>query len=229
MSSSISEVLNQRLEGLIGKLPSTTNDASSQPFVLVLLAGGSLVENYVEILAELEILAEKHGMQIGISLTDERIADNNTWQELAKLAQELPPSSRLQFVRPASPELANVWHAAQLKVGLFGAGNDLHTAGILPFEQELFKRIFPENVDFTSYDVPKSHPNQTSPKRWTISPSGISKLDLAILVLGQGKEAVANFVENSFHLSGENTAHRQHEFPLLALKTAKNFELVQIN
>jgi 6-phosphogluconolactonase/glucosamine-6-phosphate isomerase/deaminase len=227
MSSSIVDVLSQRLHELVGKLPSTQNNGSSHPTILVLLAGGSLVQSYSEILAKLDSLAEKHGLEITISLTDERIAANNTWQDLEKFDQELNAGGKIRLVRPASPELDDAWRDTDLKVGLFGAGNDLHTAGILPFEREIFASIFPVGIDFTKYDVPTSHPNQTTSKRWTISPIGISKLDLALLVLGEGKQSVANFVEKNSRLSNVDIIDRQHEFPLLALRTAKNFELVQ--
>ncbi len=229
MSSSIADVINQRLEELVGKLPSTTNNTSSQPSILVLLAGGSLVESYSEILAKLERLAEKYRLEISISLTDERIATNNTWQELEKISIELSADSKIQLVRPASPELDNSWRDADLKIGVFGAGNDLHTAGILPFDPEIFVRIFPLGIDFTSYDVPTSHQNQTAAKRWTITPAGISKLDLALLALGQGKEAVVSFVERNFYNANEISSNQHHEYPLLTLRTAKNFELVSVS
>ncbi len=160
-----------------------------------------------------------------VSLTDERFGPightDSNWRQLNMAGFELPRAKLLPilggqdieattegFKRTLEQQLA----AANYRIGLFGIGNDGHTAGILP------NSLAASSAELAAcYDADPRSGSGASFTRITITPKGIARLDEAVAyATGEAKHPALNQLEQVLPLAQQ---------PAQALKTAKKFSV----
>lgn len=185
---------------------------------LILLSGGSVIELYRESITSLKNLDLSH---ITLGMVDERYGqvnheDNNFYQieklGFWKLINDNGGSiishkmgvGLLASADKYEEDLKNILQKAELTVGVFGIGVDGHTAGIIPFKDEVrFKDVFCKNNLVIGFEMYKegNFPVVDNPykQRITVSPYFIKNNIDEILVYAVGKnkkEVVAKMFEN---------------------------------
>lgn len=156
--------------------------------VLWLTSGGSAIDISTQIAKS---LAEVDCSNLYISLVDERYGEighsNENWQQLLnsgfnikKATLHRPLSSDSQ---KKTTENYNQWMVEQLKLsnfslGLFGIGNDGHTAGLKPHSDVISSQASIASYSWSDYE------------RITMTPKSITKLDIAVAqAFGRDKDS----------------------------------------
>ncbi|MEK7113269.1 MAG: 6-phosphogluconolactonase [Patescibacteria group bacterium] len=167
--------------------------------VLLFLTGGSSVPVGVEVLRILNI-SKTVLDNLTVTLTDERYGDvghaDSNWHKLLEKGVDFSKIKTITVLRGEDFEntvgnfardLERVLVNADFKIGLFGIGKDMHTAGILPGSASA------QSLDFVcGY-------NTAQFSRITITPKAIAMLDEAVVCLrGEEKREVVE------HLRKEN-------------------------
>jgi len=171
---------------------SILNQLKSSKRVLFFVAGGSSIDVAVQVA---KILKEHPHKNLTVTLTDERYGPidhfNSNYFQLMEKGFNLPQAKLIPILidddRNITTEKFNEildkeFKTAEYKIGLFGIGEDGHTAGILPGSEA----IRSENL-VCGYDTPMF-------SRITLTPKAIEKLDEAI-VWAQGEDKW-NMIEN---------------------------------
>lgn len=154
--------------------------------ILWLLSGGSSLDIAVRVSQNLK------GMYLGdltVSMTDERYGlpghKDENWQQLldaglslpgANLYRPLNGKSRINTTIDFNKWLESALDEAEYKIGIFGMGEDGHTAGISPGTKAVSSRELA--AEFTGHDF----------ERITITPTTVAQMDEAIIqISGQNK------------------------------------------
>lgn len=163
-------------------------DASS-PLIL-LLSGGSLIDVYRQVAANLPPHCDLHHVTVG--QVDERAVpikdpQSNQAQLISSGIVDAIMSRGGEFVPIVDPEdlhnsaqLINhqfgLWKSSAMKiVAVVGIGEDGHTAGVLPHnDPDVFASRFQSQEWYTAYTLPPSHPNPHK-VRITLTLTGLSK------------------------------------------------------
>ena len=153
--------------------------------ILWLMAGGSCIS--VEVLVA-KIISKHPHENLTVTLTDERFGrvghKDSNWQQLiekgyslpnAKLLPVLTGENRTKTVENFNTILQENLKKADYKIGLFGMGNDGHTAGILPRSEAVKASGFAFGYQTANFE------------RITITKQVIEKLDEVVGFM-QGKE-----------------------------------------
>jgi len=174
--------------------------------VLFFVTGGSSVVVGIEVVKILENRVEENLLKnLVVTLTDERYGEVNhkdsNWYQLvsrgfnlkgARLIHILICSDSETTLKAFNKVLTDELEKADYKIGLFGIGKDMHTAGILP------NTVAADSDDFAcGYDT-----SQFS--RITITPKTILKLNEAVVYLkGQEKKDVVKNLEKENDVKSE--------------------------
>jgi 6-phosphogluconolactonase/glucosamine-6-phosphate isomerase/deaminase len=147
--------------------------------VLWLLSGGSGIGVVLE---TAHILADTNLVNLSVTLSDERYGHightNENWQQLfdgglqlpgATLYRPLTDEDRIATTRKFSAWIQHQMSTADYSIGLFGIGNDGHTAGIKPHSSAINTTSWA--TEYTADDF----------ERVTITTHAISQLDEAII------------------------------------------------
>lgn len=164
--------------------------------VLLFLTGGSSVAVGSEI-SKMLAREDLSFDNLIITLTDERYGDvghrDSNWQQLldngfningAKIIPVLQDKDLENTVKAFSKNLSDIFKEADFKIGLFGIGKDMHTAGILPESEAVECRELA-----CGYDTPIF-------SRVTITKNVVDLLDEAVVFLqGENKKDVVKNLE----------------------------------
>lgn len=153
--------------------------------VLWLVAGGSSIPIAVEVS---KMLTKSRLSNLSVSLTDERYGPigykDSNWQQLLEAGFILQGAKLMPVLEGGNPEDTNLLYAgilaSQLKdcdfsIGLFGIGQDGHTAGILPGSPAVATKTLTACYDGKDF------------KRITTTLQTITKLN-EVVVFAVGKE-----------------------------------------
>jgi len=181
--------------------------------VLWLVSGGSAILLEVEIAKRI-----RNGAKLVVTLIDERFGPvghlDSNWQKLieagfnikeAKLLPVLVGHGIEQTAIDFEQILKNELNLAQYKLGIFGIGEDGHTAGILPGSQAIESTFLLCHYQSQTYH------------RITLTPSAIKMLDEAVLfAVGENKKLILEKFETDVSLE-EMPAQILKELPLLTI------------
>ncbi len=229
----------------------------SNASVLLLLSGGSAVGVYEEMMKLLPTLSASSYSKITVGLVDERYSADPNHEGSNTVAIE--KTGFFDFFRGHGARIETILHGKSMEeevsvyneaishqllaisIGIFGIGEDGHTAGIFPTAiKEEFTGLYEKNVilnsfqDLKTYEIPKQvrndgienfvvgHHEGIPPfaDRITITPSCISKLDYAFLV-AQGEKK-----KEPLEKLSKASLDDRYQIPAVILKQSKNLTIV---
>lgn len=192
--------------------------------VLWLLSGGSGLTIAVE--AATLLAGGEHLKNLIVSMTDERYgkvghADEN-WQQLldagfvltgAKKYRPLRDTDKQSTIDAFDSWIKKQFAAADFCIGVFGVGDDGHTAGIKP------------NTNATSAGGYTTHFKGADFERMTITYQAIHKLDEAVIqASGAGKQVVLQQLIDRSQPLATMPAQILHKVPLTTLYTDQQLQ-----
>lgn len=217
-TSKIDEAAEFIFSSIFGQLKSNKK-------VLFFLTGGSAIAVGAKVAELLRNISDKNLIKnLTISLTDERYGPlghkDSNWRQLTekgfklqgtKLIPILDGSDMVSTTQKFNENLEREFKRADYKIGLFGIGQDGHTAGILPKSSAVNAGAYAFGYKTEKFE------------RITITPKMIEKLDEAIIwAQGENKwPIIKNLLEENISVQ-KQPAQILKKVPLLTIFTDYN-------
>ena len=186
--------------------------------VLLFLSGGSAIEQEV---AMLKSFSQSQKERITLSMVDERAVPyesvDSNWGSILQLYPEIEDEFDYITINPEkdpgeaaielSTELNTVIVNFDQVIGIYGVGEDGHTAGMQPMDEDEFTERFLQPHVYACYYEGQDFP------RVTTTNAVIKKLDHCLVyAVGKGKKSVLEDLQDEVPA---------HEMPSQLLKNAK--------
>ena len=214
-------IINKNIEEIANHIASSINkELKDGKRVLLFLSGGSSVPIEVLVSKKIKWFPSK---RLTITLADERYGFvnhvNSNWYKLKKSGFYFKRSNQVPFLygknfatttKEANSLIENEIKNSDYRIGVFGVGEDGHTAGIMPHSEALFIDKMVCSYEYSDFD------------RITITPLAIGSINEAfVYAYGKNKYNVLNNLKKDISIE-EEPAQVLKKVPLLTIFTDNN-------